>query len=681
MKLWYNISNERGDFMILKSINFKLDKLYLESQSISFTKDKHCYIGANGSGKTTLLKAVHKVFNRRNLNGMPFFKIEDSYVDYIVEEDSPIRNMLNTNPKEELKVQMRFKDYEKYFICPWIKDEYSFLRRKILSSYDSFIFQIKKTRELFDEFAIEKGIDSSRFSVSYENFISNNHYHLGLNQIEAEEIDGKIYGRGSTKELYRLRKPKYLVAKNGGNLPVHYDFAENLFDRFKVEGKATHQIYIKEFDEKYNHLVKDIGKSIELFNGFVDKFNNVFGQYSNLYMVLKNNSISNVELLSYESNSKPDKIIFSLALRCISNVYYEKLAKSLIRDLKREINDFNFYDDLRKLNVLHSELNNFNKSNFDSSFINNENAMSIYTNDLPYLKDRLKRVLKNRDLVHDFSTLMKDFNMNLDIFYIYELVEKVLLPVMMRYDDNITDSTQIDFSIGSNEIKSITLSQGKSIRVSDLSSGTNWGIRFELIKKIIGESDLLLIDEPALFLHQFKQREILNQILNMSCKVLYSTHTAALLPVNLHQISLNEVVRKGNKVEIRKVDNNLEKSIIDAFGLKYLQGLLVDFKKQVIFVHPQSDYFNKICSQYGLKQDIHVISGIIHRNSFEKLKNILDSLDIEIITISQKKKRLETLQEQFKDARIYFINDFIEVAKNGNYKSLSEFFVRGDEQN
>ena len=68
---------------------------------------------------------------------------------------------------------------------------------------------------------------------------------------------------------------------------------------------------------------------------------------------------------------------------------------------------------------------------------------------------------------------------------------------------------------------------GKAVDFNHTSMGRRWYFTYYFIKKCIKGGDILIIDEPAAFLHPTAQREILADLeeLSKTCKVIISTHS------------------------------------------------------------------------------------------------------------------------------------------------------------
>ncbi|GEM_PF-4018591 len=663
--------------MRLQKINFKLDKFYVQEHSINFKRDKHCFIGKNGSGKSTLLKAVYKIFRRLPRVYGDYFNIEDSSIEYVIENGDIVYDMLTLEHEGELSVLMHNEmfGYPKFY-CPWTIKEYEHLKKLILQENEKCMNVIRDTREKFNIFAQENDIDPNKFYVVYEHLANNGRSYSVTSKLEENEFDGWISGRGSRLELYRLREPEYLIAIDCGNIPDHVSFGEKLFKQFRIDGTSVYKDYLDEFDKLYPGLYDELMNHMKEMNDLIDTYNVLFADYSDLYEYLVRNTIQNVEFIDHNINYNLDSEIITTALKVIKPKLYELIGDDFLSDVEDKIKTFEYYSIMKDFKVLHGSIGSYDDENsFKKAFVDSDDAMKVFIDDLPDFEKRVRRFLANRDIIKDYESGFEEIYFDMNYEYIHDWLSKVFVDVVSEYDSridtiNIVPSDEKPYSIHNTKV----FYSEADVEIGNMSSGTIWGLRFGLIKQLLSYSDLLLIDEPALFLHQSKQLKVIQTIVDMDCKVMYTTHTAALIPLNINEVSMSEVVKTDDEIICREIDNNIEEVIVEALELEYLQGMFVDYRKKVVFVHPDSKHFLKTIIQLGIDKDLQVIPGIVRSKPYKLLIDLLRVKGIEIVCVIQNRGRYESLIEIVGSKNIYLLEDFVAIAKKNNYKKLSDFF-------
>lgn len=161
-------------------------------------------------------------------------------------------------------------------------------------------------------------------------------------------------------------------------------------------------------------------------------------------------------------------------------------------------------------------------------------------------------------------------------------------------------------------------------RISDRSEGFRWFLSFYITLKgeKFSNKDIILIDEPGLYLHATAQKDMLNIFLEESKKhqIIFTTHSPYLIDVNnLSRIRLVEKNKKklsNTNFEETKIissiikgsDNETITPIADAIGYNLSEGLTINHDKMAIVEGP-SDYFyiTKMASILGVPLNCNII--------------------------------------------------------------------------
>jgi len=662
--------------MKLEKIEFRLDKFYKDLQTIHFDKDKHCFIGKNASGKSTLLRAIQSIFSRHTRGGRNYFSIKESGIVYTIPSNDEIMDLLNLNYEKNLSVKLVYKDYNPEFHCSWIKDEYSYLKAELMEAYDALIDQTKYIEKNLSDFCKKKDLDIDKFFLPMDHLLRNDWRHQKLDDLEREIMDGVIKGRNSFHELYELHTPDYLVTRNGGELPDRFSFATKMFDQFKYVGESTYQKHIREFEQIDQRMLPDLVERVKEYNYYVNRINIIFSQYSQFFTKLRDDSIKNVFLLNHDSVWHPEKDIIDTALKIVKDEIYSEIIKYHTEDIEKEMGNYDFYHVLNNLRVMHLELRNINEEDYKQLFLENKEKYKTFKEDLPALKERIAKVIKNRDIVRDFDNGFKDFMYSLNDQMIYDMIAEIVKNALNKYTVKTYKTVEL-YVDEENERKKFGFHFGEDrLEMRDLSAGTIWGLRFELIKRLMTETDILLIDEPALFLHQGLQRRITEDIVNLKCKVLYTTHTAALIPLDLKDITLNEVRRDKDEMSIHLLQSNLEDSIVEAFGYKYLKNIFVDYRKKVILFHKDQKDFERHCKENNVELNIPVLYGVVRAKSYMKIVELLSLYGIEVFTIVSSLKLSNELRECNNQGNIYHIQEFTKILRGSKNMSISSIIEK-----
>ena len=118
------------------------------------------------------------------------------------------------------------------------------------------------------------------------------------------------------------------------------------------------------------------------------------------------------------------------------------------------------------------------------------------------------------------------------------------------------------------------------------------------MKNTLQKGDVFIIDEPAGMLHPAAQQEVLVELQELAAKdikVIYSTHSAYLIPDNfkiVHNVEMS--TEDGTIVNSYKCNDDLCKSICDELGVQRTSEILFGLSKTTLIVEGEAD---KACLQ------------------------------------------------------------------------------------
>lgn len=133
---------------------------------------------------------------------------------------------------------------------------------------------------------------------------------------------------------------------------------------------------------------------------------------------------------------------------------------------------------------------------------------------------------------------------------------------------------------------------GTEINVNNTSLGRRWYLTYLLIKSILKPGDLLLIDEPAAFLHPQAQQEIKRELKELACSgifVIYATHSPYMIPENWGHIYNVKNTEAGTQVTQFNSDDELSYAIKEELGITRSADILFNLDKTLLLVEGVAD--------------------------------------------------------------------------------------------
>ena len=158
---------------------------------------------------------------------------------------------------------------------------------------------------------------------------------------------------------------------------------------------------------------------------------------------------------------------------------------------------------------------------------------------------------------------------------------------------------------------------GTEINVNNTSLGRRWYLTYLLIKSILKPGDILLIDEPAAFLHpqaQLEMKRELNELASRGIFVIYATHSPYMIPENWGNVYNVKNTEAGTQVTQLNSDDELSYAIKEELGITRSADILFNLDKTLLLVEGVAD---KVCIEkfaqllgYDIsKYHIHICDG------------------------------------------------------------------------
>ncbi len=171
-------------------------------------------------------------------------------------------------------------------------------------------------------------------------------------------------------------------------------------------------------------------------------------------------------------------------------------------------------------------------------------------------------------------------------------------------------------------------------KISQRSEGLRWWLSLNIRIKAKTEKNkrnVLLIDEPSLYLHISAQKKAMKKIFEVSkegdLQIIYATHSPYMLPAeNLEKIRIVEKGNDGTKVKraYESADKDALTPVLVAIGANILSGLSLDCELYPIIVEGITDYIYLSWAIGKVKSEL--ISQF--KENSEKVEDIISKIRI-----------------------------------------------------
>ena len=158
---------------------------------------------------------------------------------------------------------------------------------------------------------------------------------------------------------------------------------------------------------------------------------------------------------------------------------------------------------------------------------------------------------------------------------------------------------------------------GDVVSFYNTSLGRRWYLTYQFVKALLKPGDMLLIDEPAAFLHPQAQTEFKEELIKLShdgIYVFYSTHSPYMIPEEWGHVFNVTMTASGTQALKCDSGDDLCEAIRQELGVSKTVDILFNLEKNIILVEGVAD---KVCFEKFaqlLKRDssnyyIHVCDG------------------------------------------------------------------------
>ncbi len=541
--------------MILKKMIISQFKSIRKPIEIDFSQNLICFVGKNGSGKTNILRSIKQFFSKDHYNNdfasyKLIYELNDDEIKNFsdeVEFDKEMRIVeVETSYSDFRATRVKAKIHE-LSISKW-ENQLNSLKNKVIDNFDKYY------REL-NEITIEEIRKKNQFNSRFDIIAASSFYDYELNS-----NNSKIKLAEITHTLEKFMAENF----KKGTININYD-----------EIQSMPYLYIPN--------LKVLSKESVYMDPLLASFSNInYDEYD------KTIDGINRKLEVYYNNAK----------KALDE--FKQIVQKIHRIFSNRLNDF--YDEHDKKNKKYNSFLELIKStiNYDALYLDNESTLLFQsTNDYynrktdgnniiyrcatKYLKTN--GILQQGEDIKDLNNI-SDKRKN----QIKTQINKYLASIVPLFDkDRIISLTAILSEDGKTFLYRIKEKNGVDIPLESTSLGRRWYLSYIFLKNSMEVDDIIIIDEPASFLHPDAQKQILLDLIELSKtnKVIYCTNSIDMIPSNLESYYFVDVDDTGSIVKHITISNPT--SIINDIGTNTYKELIINKSVVFLLVEGKSD--------------------------------------------------------------------------------------------
>lgn len=252
---------------------------------------------------------------------------------------------------------------------------------------------------------------------------------------------------------------------------------------------------------------------------------------------------------------------------------------------------------------------------------------------------------------------------------------------------------------GQNEIELVADSNGENLvlgikeagktmifKVEQRSKGFQWFLSFYLrLNAEKDETNIILIDEPGLYLHAKAQKDVLKVLEEISTEtqIIFSTHSPYLIDANrLDRVRLilkdNNGTRIENKIH-KGADSETLTPIITAIGLDLTRSLSIAAKQNILLEGISDYYFLQALKEYVPRSKAHQANIIpcVGASKVPQMASFLIGLDLEFLAILDNDSEGKRVAKELSKKLSLDDTKIISVSNKDDY-SIEDLFSHAD---
>lgn len=596
--------------------------------SISFDEGKVvALIGKNGSGKTNVLEAIKYAMSKNHFYGRDKTECEIKYhIELTDDELNEYFSCVQTDVKsKEIIVDFDGFDLEKRLISSsaiWIEAEQFKIRLDklllgFISSSQKYIKALQKIETDYSFWGnyIDVKVEENNRGSLYE--LTTDRLNSARENIkrQIEELKKYIAEFFDGNRIY-LNRHKFSILLHQRFWPIpSFRIPED--EQIKISPLVAKSLGItkRKLDQanlKLNDTIKEINKALDAeykemqvcldeFDGIKDEIAKIFDEKSDKLYEL-NEGI----------NKAFESIIHKLKSIVFCNCYYLDNENSLI-----------FYDSINRQ-------------------YRNELTQQEYLNSRNPITESFDLFLRDKGVIDEKTSItQRDKLEEQTIAKAVRLINRQFLPrIVPKFDNNEIIKFEITDNNGSLNLY-VHEKNGDIIPFNNTSLGRRWYLTYQFVKALLNPGDMLLIDEPAAFLHPQAQVEFkkeLELLAEQGIYVFYSTHSPYMIPEDWGQVYNVAMTEEGTQITKFESGDDLCEVIKQELGATNTANILFNLEKTIILVEgvadktciekfadllhkDLSDYYIHVCDGEAILQ----VAYICLRHKALKIKVVLDN--------------------------------------------------------
>ena len=560
--------------------NYKSIKKELKIK-INDSKNIVTFIGKNGSGKTNILRAIRESLTNNNYRRelidseykLIFTSEEIQKYSELLDVDSVTNEVLVTcNNIQNKNEAIRKKIYSS--ALKEISSKYSEMLKKEFEVYkkasNDYLKQLKKILDQYSSLYNLKLYENDNVQYSYEltkdTFKSmQDQYSREINRLNnLVEIYGDKNGLTFENNYYNYNR--FVIFKLY-QLPIEKEENTRISPIIlKCIGMSKEQIEVANM--KFKKEVKSINEQLkENYEAILNSEKNIEYLIDKINKVFSNKYDEATEK-ERQAITKCDTLITLISKQLNKKCYFIDNEDSLLfYNNQKDVYNENRRIYLNNENPIIKAIDNFLKTH--NFYLEGE---SLFTNNT--IKGKRAKIIENCINSQFLKTQLDKKNKHDDLEYFVKI-------------ENSSNSFKMNFYV-----KEKT---GDEININDTSLGRRWLLTYQFIEKLLEPGDVLLIDEPAAFLHPEMQIHFKKQLKKLAKKNIYifmTTHSPYMIDddwANVYNVSYSN---EGTEIKGFSSDDEMVKVIKEELGIGKTSDILFNLSKTILLVEGKND---KIC--------------------------------------------------------------------------------------
>lgn len=561
----------RIDILKYKSIKNPVSVYFNEGKVVSL-------IGKNGSGKTNVLEAIKYAFSKNQFYGREKIECEIKY-----------------------HIELTDEELEEYFSCVQTEDR----EKEIIVDFNCN--NLERRLVFSSSISIEAKIFKERLDAVLANFeIAAKNYITALHKVETDRnyfgnyIDVQVEeeNRGSLSYL-TAENIKWVQDSIKRNIDEIKRYIDRIFDGDKISLSRYDHIgsfyldsdYIKFYkiaeDEQIN-ISPILASSLKISKDELKKANRRLNR--KIKFINKTLKKEYAEIQQQIEEFKKIKNEIDDIFRIESDKFNEqneelnKKFKSVIQKLRELVFCNCYYLDNENSLIFY---NSFNRN------YRNEQVQQEYLNSRNPIVEAFDMFLRNRKIIDcEASITQKEKIDDKTIAKAVSVLNSQFFPgILPKFDNNEILKYEVR-----NENSTLNLyvheKNGDIVSFNDTSLGRRWYLTYQFVKALLKPGDMLLIDEPAAFLHPQAQVEFkkeLGLLADNGICVFYSTHSPYMIPDNWGQVYNVTMTDNGTQLTKFESGDDLCEIIINELGATNTANILFNLGKTILLVEGIAD--------------------------------------------------------------------------------------------